>query len=83
MSNSMTAPAGAFTCAFCGANSYIDLADQDPPADYCQPEDHGRPDTPTLHLSREMWDDLSPAARADLAKKYEITVNRFYFSEHA
>lgn len=38
---------------------------------------------PTLHLSREMWDDLSQAARADLATKYEITVNRFYFSEHA
>lgn len=36
---------------------------------------------PILNLSREMWDDLSQAARADLATKYEITVNKFYFGE--
>lgn len=38
---------------------------------------------PTLHLSREMWDALSPAGRAHWENRYTVIVNRFYFLEHA
>jgi hypothetical protein len=33
-----------FTCKFCGAPSWVDPADQEPPADYCHESDHGTPE---------------------------------------
>jgi hypothetical protein len=32
-----------FTCAFCGAPSWLDRGEQSMPVDYCHPEDHGEP----------------------------------------
>lgn len=37
---------------------------------------------PLLTLSREMWDDLSTAARADLQTKYEVRVKKSYYGEY-
>ena len=37
-----------FICKFCGAPSWVDPADQSPPADYCHESDHG---------SREDYED--------------------------
>lgn len=30
-----------FVCKFCGAPSWIDPSDQEPPTDYCHENDHG------------------------------------------
>ncbi len=33
-----------FICQYCGAKSWLDPADQSPPADYCHESDHGSED---------------------------------------
>lgn len=33
------------TCKFCGAPSWLDPSEQDPPPDYCHESDHGSPES--------------------------------------
>lgn len=38
-----------FTCKYCGADSWIDPSDQEPPPDYCHGIDHGTEEDRALH----------------------------------